>query len=67
MKIIINGKEEHIERELTIPELLTARNVESPDMVAVELNGVILSRSELPVTRVRENDRVELLYFMGGG
>jgi sulfur carrier protein len=38
-----------------------------PDMVSVELNETVLQRAEFETTRLREGDRVELLYFMGGG
>jgi sulfur carrier protein len=67
MKIMINGTEEEIAGECTIRDLLSARNVESPDMVSVELNGSILLREEILNTKIRENDIVEFLYFLGGG
>jgi sulfur carrier protein len=38
-----------------------------PDMVSVELNGEILERSLFESTLLKEGDRVEFLYFMGGG
>ncbi|MEI8172685.1 MAG: sulfur carrier protein ThiS [Deltaproteobacteria bacterium] len=67
MKLIINGNQEEVAGELTIQELLVVRDVEAPDMVSVELNGEILKRSDFPEMRVRENDTIEFLYFMGGG
>lgn len=67
MKLIINGKQEEVARNMTVQELLYALKVESPDMVSVELNGTILRRAELDATPVRENDAIEFLYFMGGG
>jgi sulfur carrier protein len=38
-----------------------------PDMVSVELNGKILKRSDFETTALNEGDKVEFLYFMGGG
>ncbi len=67
MKLIINGNQEEVAGELTIQELLVVKDVEAPDMVTVELNGEILKRSDFPVVRVKENDTIEFLYFMGGG
>ncbi len=67
MKIIINGNQEDINGALTVRELLAHKKVEMPDMVSVELNGAILKRSEFETIRVKENDAVEFLYFMGGG
>jgi sulfur carrier protein len=38
-----------------------------PEMVSVELNGQILRRAEFESTALEDNDKVEFLYFMGGG
>lgn len=67
IKLQINGKETEVSGTITIKELLAEKNVESPDMVSVELNGTILAREDFDKLRVRENDEVEFLYFMGGG
>ncbi len=67
MKVQINGKPIDLRDGLNISELLVERKVQMPDMVSVELNGEILSRSNFPQTQVRDGDRVEFLYFMGGG
>jgi len=67
MKITINGNEEEFASEMTIRELLAERNVESPDMVSVEHNGVILDRPDFPTVIVSDGDIIEFLYFMGGG
>jgi sulfur carrier protein len=68
MKVIINGKEEHLNHEkLSVVDLLKERKVEMPDMVSVQLNGGMLKRDEFESVHVKENDRIEFLYFMGGG
>jgi sulfur carrier protein len=67
MRITINGNEEEITSEMTICELLVVQKVESPDMVSVEHNGVILDRPDYGTLVVREGDVIEFLYFMGGG
>ena len=38
-----------------------------PEMVSVEINGQILRRPEFDTTALKEGDKVEFLYFMGGG
>jgi len=38
-----------------------------PDMVSVELNGQILKRSDFENTVLKDGDKAEFLYFMGGG
>jgi sulfur carrier protein len=67
MKLSINGNREEVVGELTIEELLAYKNVEQPLMVTVELNGVILKRTDFGTVQIKENDLVEFLYFMGGG
>lgn len=65
MRLRINGKNEEIEAA-TILEILKARNVE-PRMVAVEVNSKMIERDEYAVTKLKEGDEIEFLYFMGGG
>ncbi len=67
MKIRINDVEMTIPDGLTIRELLVHQQVKMPDMVSVQVNGMILNREAFPSTQVRENDSVDFLYFMGGG
>ena len=67
MNVRINGKPEKLTEDLTVTDLLVVRNVESPNMVSVEVNGAILKRSEFEETKVADGDVIEFLYFMGGG
>ena len=67
MKLIVNGKEDNLAEGLTISQLLIEQEVKMPEMVSVELNGQILKRSEFESTTLNEGNKVEFLYFMGGG
>ena len=68
MKLTVNGKEESIPAEkMPVLDLLKHMKVEMPDMVSVELNGDFLERVSFASTFVKEGDKVEFLYFMGGG
>ncbi len=67
MNLVINGKETNITDGLTVSQLLVQENVKMPDMVSVELNGQILRRTKFEETRLKDDDKVEFLYFMGGG
>ncbi len=67
MKLIVHGTETNLSDSLTINELLVEKSVKMPDMVSVEINGKILRRTEFETTTLKENDKVEFLYFMGGG
>ncbi len=68
MQIIINGDIQQVEENtLTISRLLEVKKIESPDMVSVQLNGDIITRTQYDAKEIVENDEIEFLYFMGGG
>ncbi len=67
MKIVVNGEQVDCGDGLTVNELLIEQKVKMPDMVSVELNGQILRRTEFEQTTLKDDDKVEFLYFMGGG
>ena len=67
MNIVINGEQIDCGDSLTVSELLVEQKVKMPDMVSVELNGQIVRRTEFEQTVLKNDDKVEFLYFMGGG
>ena len=68
MQVMINGESETInEKDVSISRLLAIKQVESPDMVSVQLNGKIVARQQYDQQLLAENDELEFLYFMGGG
>lgn len=67
MKLTVNGKMFEANPNISVIALLEEKNVESPDMVSVEINGKIIRKEKYSRIELSENDRVEFLYFMGGG
>ncbi len=67
MKLMINGKDVETSGSQTVTELLKEQEIKWPDMVSVELNGTILKRETFASTGLNEGDKLEFLYFMGGG
>ncbi len=67
MKLIVNGKDADVRDALTVTDLLVDQGVKMPAMVSVELNGQIIKRSDFAGTVLSEGNKVEFLYFMGGG
>ncbi len=65
MTITVNGKPEDIQSAVLL-DLLSAKRIE-PQMVAVELNDMQIERDRLAGTPLKEGDRVEFLFYMGGG
>lgn len=68
MQLTVNGEQkEYAEESLTLTQLLVAQRVESPEMVAVQVNGEFVSQKQYDSLLLRQGDTVEFLYFMGGG
>ena len=67
MELTINGGIVQCNDGLSVTGLLADQNVKMPDMVSVELNGEILRREAFDETILNAGDKVEFLYFMGGG
>ncbi|MGD0153344.1 MAG: sulfur carrier protein ThiS [Thermacetogeniaceae bacterium] len=67
MKILANGSETFLEKEVTVKDLLTILKVETPEYATVQLNSKILPKEDFDKIAVKEGDSVEFLYFMGGG
>ena len=67
MKLVINGQETEFSEVVSVSQLLVEHKVKMPEMVSVELNGWILRRAEFDNTILKNADKVEFLYFMGGG
>ena len=66
MKVTINGKADELQDQTSVADILISRKIR-PEMVSVELNGEILHRSKFGVTKMSEGDKMEFLYYMGGG
>lgn len=68
MVLEVNGEDKNIKEEnITVSELLTMCEVEMPDMVSVQLNGEFVNREDFQTASVKNKDKVDFLYFMGGG
>lgn len=65
MQVKINGKAEEISGG-TVLDLLQTKKIE-PQMVAVEVNDAVLDRNHFATTTLTDGDRVEFLFYMGGG
>jgi sulfur carrier protein len=66
MKITINGEEREIPQEMDLRELLELLSMPT-ERVAVELNRRVVRRAEWTAERVSEDDRIEIIHFVGGG
>ena len=69
MKLLLNGNLRDfpaLDAQPTIAELVQALEL-AEDRVAVEHNGNIVPRGIWQSTRLAENDKLEVVHFVGGG
>lgn len=66
-QIIVNDEKQDVKLPLTVAELIVANKVIQPDMVSVQLNEEFVDKADYPTTQLKDGDRVDFLYFMGGG
>lgn len=64
--IYLNGKKEEIKESTTLSKLLEIKKIR-PEVVTVELNERIIEKDKYPETPLNQNDRLEFVYYMGGG
>lgn len=65
MLIHLNGELREISRT-TVLELLESLGID-PKRVAVELNMEILPKAEYAGKTIADDDRIEIVHFVGGG
>lgn len=66
VKITVNGKPETVDPGLTLLGYLEKRGI-NPAMIVVERNGALPDREDWGQLVLVEDDRLELIKFMGGG
>ena len=66
-KIYVNGDVQEVSLPLTVTELVKNLLVENPEMVSVQVNEEFAERDDWDSIQVQEDDKVDFLYFMGGG
>lgn len=66
MRVFINGETKQISGTPSLAELIN--QLELPvARIAIELNREVVRRSEWSSTILREDDRIEIVHFVGGG
>ena len=65
MQLTINGKVENLEVS-TVMDVLKVKEID-PQLVAVEVNTQMIDQENLGTTSLKEDDKIEFLFFMGGG
>ena len=66
-KIYVHGDAQEVNLPLNVSELIKQSDVQQPDMVSVQVNEEFAEREDWETIQLKEGDKVDFLYFMGGG
>lgn len=66
MKIILNGTEKPLEREISVTALLEREGF-ADRLVAVAVNGAFVPRSQHMASTIKNGDKIEIVAPMQGG
>lgn len=64
--MIINGEAVVLEQEMTMQQYLEQESYPK-NRIAVELNGNILPKSQYETYVMQQDDKIEIVCFVGGG
>ena len=68
INITINGVEKKIDRgSISVYDLVTREEGIPVELVAIQLNGDIVAAELFENTKLKNGDKIEFAYFMGGG
>ena len=66
MYILLNGKKFQISEKDTIVQLLKKIDIKS-SKVAIEVNKIVIPKEKYRYFKFKNNDKVEVVTFIGGG
>ncbi|HQT81524.1 MAG: thiamine biosynthesis protein ThiS [Ferrovum sp. 37-45-19] len=66
MNIIVNGDTISVEPNTSLSKVIHNLNIKN-QRFAVEVNGLIITRSDYDFYHLKENDKVEIVIAVGGG
>jgi len=66
LRVYVNGEARDFPSPLSLAQLITELDL-PPARIAVELNRMVVRRSDWSATELNEDDRIEIVHFVGGG
>ena len=66
MKVFVNGDEKDFDTPISLAELITQLDLPVA-RIAIELNREVVRRSDWGGTMLKDEDRIEIVHFVGGG
>ena len=66
LRVYVNGESRELSAPISLAELITQLDLPAA-RIAVELNRAVVRRSEWNTTMLQDEDRIEIVHFVGGG
>jgi len=66
LRVYVNGDAREFPGPLSLAQLITELDL-PPARIAVELNRTVVRRSDWETTELHDDDRIEIVHFVGGG
>lgn len=66
MRVYVNGESREIQGNPSLAELINQLDLPAA-RIAVELNRAVVRRGEWANTMVHDEDKIEIVHFVGGG
>jgi thiamine biosynthesis protein ThiS len=66
MKVYVNGESKDLSGTSSLAELITQLDLPAA-RIAIELNREVVRRNDWGSTILQDDDRIEIVHFVGGG
>ena len=66
LRIYVNGESRELSAPISLAELINQLDLPAA-RIAVELNRAVVRRGEWSTTMLQDEDRIEIVHFVGGG
>jgi thiamine biosynthesis protein ThiS len=66
LRVYVNGDSKELSIPISLAELITQLDLPAA-RIAVELNRSVVRRNDWSTTLLQEDDRIEIVHFVGGG
>lgn len=66
MRVYVNGEARELSGPISLAELITQLDLPAA-RIAVELNLAVVRRHDWNTTVLKDEDRIEIVHFVGGG
>ena len=66
INIKLNGKKTNVDDQISLIKILKNLNIPI-NKVAIELNKEIVNKKKLNSIKIKNNDNIEIVHFIGGG